>query len=390
MGGSCPVTTVRQPRSQSAKGSRPVTAVRRPQCVGGARSSCSARGDTPRSQKLDFTITGFSLSRRPMSSGDEHSGNIKRPQSNGSVATQQPRPQNSCSSPSHQARPQSACGPLRRVVAAVPEPLTSNNKDRLLLESLAQAGDQLFTRAQEAASTSSTKNMVASHVGRQCHVAPKSHGSQDHVDMLRDLERRSFAVHQAAHALQRSREKYLKGVSRQREALRYMKDELATDGNEEVLLKPLASHSRQLQQTSDEHSRQREVLNDMVVAACRFREALQRKLRHPFGNLKTALTEFNKAIEAGVEELAKDDQTMPKAAAWNIRVLQYAAEDEADGEMASKISTAQSSTALSSSSSTAVTDGSPSCASWSATSSTASMTVSTGVASFTLDGITFH
>lgn len=353
-------------------------------------SSYTPRGDTPRSHKLDLTITGFSLPGRPMSSRGEHSGNIKRPQSSGSVATEQPRPQNSCSSTSHQARPQSACGPSRRAVAAVPEPLTPNNKDRSLLESLAQGGDRLLARAQDAGAAGSGGSAVAPHVGRQGHVAPKSHGSQDHVDMLCDLERRSFAVHQAAQALQRSREKFLKGVSRQREALRYMKDELATDGNEEVLFKPLASHSRQLQQASDEHERQREVLSNMVSAGCRFKEALQRQLRRPVGKLKRALTEFNAAIEAGVEELAKYDQTMPKAVAWNRRVLHYAAEDEADGEMASKISTTQSSVALSSSSSTAVTDSSPSCASWSATSSTASMTFSTGVDSSTLDGITFH
>jgi len=403
----------RQPRSQSTKNSCPVTTVRRPRCIGSTRMSCSRsilrrsisssnpRSETPRSEKLDLSIRGFSLPRQPMSSrggsatertqsgqreASERSQNghrsaTERPQSNCSVATH---------SPPHQARPQSACGPSRRVVVAIPEPSTSNNNDSLPLESLARAGDQLFTCAQEAVGTSSSRNTVAPPVGRQCHVSPKSRGSQEPADMLRDLERRSFAVHQAAQSLQRRREKYLKGVSRQREALRYMKDELAADGNEEVLLKPLASHSRLLQQAANEHSRQREALCDMVGAECHFRDALQRELRHPNSNLKTALTEFNAAIEASFEELAKDDRIMPKTAAWNLRVLQYAAEDEADTEMASTISTTQSSTALSSSSSTAMTDSSPSCASWSATSSTGSMTVSTWATSSAPDGVTFH
>lgn len=169
----------------------------------------------------------------------------------------------------------------------------------------------------------------------------------------------------------------------------YMKDELAIDGNEEVLFKPLAGHSRLLQQASDKHSRQREALCDMVGAESRFRESLQRELHHPFGRVKTASAELNAAIEAAFQELAKDDRIMPKAAAWNLQILQYAVEDEADSEMASTISTTRSSTALSSSSSTAATDGFPSrpC---SAISSTGSMTVNTWATSPALDGVTFH
>lgn len=383
----------RQPRSQSTKGSCPVTNVRRPRGVGGAHAACprpisrrsnsssNPRGEQPATEKLDLTITAFSLPRRPLSNGAELNADMKRPQSSRSATTQQQWPQYDCSSPLHQARPQSACGPSRRVVPETTKSSASNNGDSSPLGSLAQAGDQLFARAQEVAWTSSR---------RPCHMPPKLHASYGQADILRELERRSFALHQAAQAQQRSREKYLKGVSRQREALRFMNDELATDGNEEVLLKPLASHSRQLQQASDEHSRQREALCEMVGAECRSRETLQRKLRLASGDVKRALTEFNAAIEAAFEELSKDDRIMPKAAAWNLRVLQYAAEEEADCEMASTISTTQSSTALSSSSGTAVTDSSPSSASWSATSSTGSMTGNTLGANFALDRVTFH
>lgn len=394
-------TVPRQPRSQSTKGSCLVTTLRQPKRVADVRavrprsiprrsiSSSNPRNEMPGSEKLDLTITAFSLPRGPMSNGGKRSTNITSCQSNGSVATQPPRRQNSRSSPSHEARPQSARGPSRHVVAAVPEPSTSCSKDSSMLESLAQAGDKLFSHAQEAAWTSSQTKAVASRVGRPCHMPSKLRDSHDHADILRDIERRSFALHQAAHSLQRSREKCLKGVSRQSEALRYMKDELAIDGNEEVLFKPLACHSRLLQQASDEHSRQREALCDMVGAECRSRESLQRELHHIFGRVKTAFAELNAAIEAAFEELAKDDRIMPKAAAWNLQILQYAVEDEADGEMASTISTTRSSTALSSSSSTAATDGFPShpC---SAISSTGSMTGNTWATSSALGGVTFH
>merc|ERR1719433_1776173 len=89
-------------------------------------------------------------------------------------------------------------------------------------------------------------------------------------------------LQEASKKLHHGRKRFLKGVTRQSEALQFMFNELQHDRIQDIARGPLADHSRSLQRSSTEHLSER--------------EAVQR-----------ALSEQRRALQQASRELGRDD-----------------------------------------------------------------------------------
>merc|ERR1719433_22703 len=126
----------------------------------------------------------------------------------------------------------------------------------------------------------------------------------------------------ASKKLHHGRKQFLKGVTRQSQALQYMFNELQHDRIQDIARGPLADHSRSLQRSSTEHLAEHEAVQRALSEQRRALRRASRELGRD-NSARGLLTRQSRSLEAVTRELACDGQVMPKAMDWNSKVLRY-------------------------------------------------------------------